>query len=80
MYKFLAPRFLANGDSVVPVEGLHARWQQLEKERPGMKLVLLNSILKLHYAMHESGSILSAEELTPHVQDARLHNLFPYTL
>ena len=32
LYRFVATRFLANGDSVVPVEGIHGRWKKVEKE------------------------------------------------
>ena len=49
LYRFLAPRFLANGDSAVPVERIHALWERLEAEKPGMSLVMLNSLLKIQF-------------------------------
>ena len=53
LYRFIAPRCLANGDSVVPVEAIHSRWQREERARPHMKLILLNSVLRINYSLHE---------------------------
>ena len=71
LYLFLAPRCLANGDSVVPAEGIHGRWKRLEKQKPSLKLMLLNSLLKIHFALHEGGGIDNIDELVPYVQNAR---------
>ena len=47
LFRFLALRFLANPDSVLGCESVHAQWKWLEQNSRGIKFPLLNAMLKL---------------------------------
>ena len=80
LFPFVAARCLANGDAVVPVEGIHGIWQKLEKTKPHMKLVLLNSWLKIRYALGQDAAMPDVDALLPHVKLQRLAHRREYQL
>ena len=69
LFLFVAPRCLANGDSVVPVEGIHGRWKRFENK--SLKLPLLNGYLKVHFAAFNDGFTDDVDALVPHYQLGR---------
>ena len=48
VFNFLAPRFLASGDSVLDCESIHARWKWLTETSRAVRFRLLNALVKLH--------------------------------
>ena len=80
LYRFVAARCLGNGDSAIPVEGVHSRWQRLEREKAALKLVQLNALLKLHYCLHEGRAVIDVDELVPLVQTFRSAHATEYKL
>lgn len=72
LFRHLASRFLSAPDSVLDCEGVHARWKWIEVLRRGIKLKLLNAILKLQEYLHFFGSFPSHADLLPYLRDQRL--------
>ena len=71
MFVFLADRFLANGDSVLDAETIHAAWKMLASDRRAMNFESLVAILKVRYHMHWNGELPQFDELRQHLIDVR---------
>lgn len=81
LFRCLAPRFLANPDTVLGCEGIHSRWQWLVKLRRASKLPFINGCLRLHYAMNDDiDHFPTVDTILPHFQALRLAEKTEYQL
>ena len=71
LYRFLAPRFLANPDSVLDCERQHAVWQWHLSRRRSLKLKALNAYLKISDWLRVYNALPPIGELLPHLQAIR---------
>ncbi len=71
LFRFLAPRFLANPDNVMDVERQHAVWQWHLAGRRALKLKSLNAWLKLSSYLRANAALPPSESLGPHVAHIR---------
>ena len=78
LMRFLAPRFLGNQDSVLGAEGIHSRWQDIIRKKHGVKHPLLNSLLKLGFALTDGGGLPDLDALLPHFTQARQADQWRY--
>jgi len=67
LFTFLADRFLAQPDSVVDCEGLHAAWKWVTTVKRGLSFKMLNAILKLKTHLQEYGAFPDHAALEPHI-------------
>ena len=63
VFTFLANRFCGAPDHVLDAESVHAQWQYLTSGRRGIKLKMLNAILKLRHHYFTHGGLPRHEEL-----------------
>ena len=72
LFRHLALRFLAQPDSVIACESLHAQWKWIERGRPNLKFKLLNALLKLkNFLLVNNGTFPAAAEIHPLLVEAR---------
>ena len=71
LYRFLAPRLLANPDHVLDVERQHAVWQWALSRRRGLKLKNLNAWLKLGDYLRDNENLPPHRELEPYLTGIR---------
>ena len=71
LYRFLAPRFLANPDHVLDVERQHAVWQWVLQRRHSIKLKSLNAWLKLGDYLRDHENLPPHNELEPYLRESR---------
>lgn len=68
LFRYLATRFLTAPDHVLDCEGVHAQWQWLMTTKRGMKLKLMNGILRMRQLVR-AGALPDAADLAPHMDD-----------
>ena len=72
LYRFLAPRFLANPDHVLDCERQHAVWKWVLQRRRAMRLPNLNAWLKVGEHIRRYDELPPYAELQPHIDEVRL--------
>ena len=80
LYRCLAPRFLANPDTVLGCEGVHSRWQWYARLRRNCSIGFINGCLRLQWRLHEGGGMPPNHELLPHFREVRTAVLLEYRL
>ena len=71
LFYFLAMRYVAQPDSVLPCEGVHAQWQWIALQRRNISLKLLNALLKLWSYIRWNKGFPPMDELLPIIQNVR---------
>ena len=70
MFYFLASRFLSAEDSVLPAEGVHARWQWICLLKRNVRFRRLVTLLKRQNYVHGRGQLPAFEVLRPWISAA----------
>ena len=68
---FLADRFVGAPDTVIDCESIHAQWQRLGGARRGVKLLMLNALIKLRNFYRTHGGLPGYEALEEHIELVR---------
>jgi hypothetical protein len=71
LFIFIGIRFISCPDHVLDCEGIHSRWQWLEKGKRNVKLKMLNSILRLSSYVNHHGDLPALDSLIPYIQHIR---------
>ena len=71
LFMFLADRFVGAPDTVIDCESIHAQWQRLGGARRGVKLLMLNALIKLRNFYRTHGGLPGYEALEEHIELVR---------